>query len=293
MFEVSIIIVNYNTNDYLTRCIESIFKLTSDVSYEILIVDNNSAQKIDIDLINKYCRLRIINLDSNYGFSKAVNIGISNTESKYIFLLNPDTSLLDNSCKYFYDYMEMPNSTAVWCCGGILLDDTLRFRKSYGNYPTLKNVFIEQIGINKILNIFKQKNDYKIKDFTFKEVEVPFIIGADMFVRREYVEKIGYFNESFFLNYEEAEISLRAKNRGYRSIILPEVKIMHFGSKSFKNEKEYLDKLREGELTFFKVSKTKAEFILVKTLHFIGSLLRLVFLFDMNQLSRISKIITF
>ncbi len=291
MYDIAIIIVNYNTKDYLVDCINSIVIHTSSVNYEILVIDNNSSDEFDDEFISNYSNLRSIKLDRNYGFSKAVNIGISNTVSKYIFLLNPDTFLLNNSCKYFYDYMELPKARDVWCCGGVLLDEKLKIRKSYGEYPTLNKIFFEQIGLNKVLSLFRLKSNDDLKHFPDENAEVPFIIGADMFIRRKSIEKIGYFNEFFFLNYEEAEISLRAKNADYRSIILPKAKIIHFGSKSFSDKNKYLHSLRDGELTFFKISKSKSEFIIVKTLHLLGAVLRLIFLLDISQLPRMKKIL--
>ena len=174
-----------------------------------------------------------------------------------------------------------------------LLDEKSRIRKSYGEYPTINKVFLEQIGLNKVLSLFKLKSNDDLKHFPDEGAEVPFIIGADMFIRRKSIEKIGYFNESFFLNYEETEISLRANNEGFRSIIFPKAKIIHFESKSFPDKNAYWQSLRDGEIIFFKVSKSKSEFIIVKTLHLLGALLRLIILFDTNQLSRMKKIFTF
>lgn len=293
MYDVAIIIINYNTKDYVADCIKSLVIHTSGLNYEILIIDNNSSDEFDNEFISNYSNLRYMKLGRNYGFSKAVNRGISNTDSKYIFLMNPDTLLVNNSCKYFYDYMELPEAVNVWCCGGILLDEKLRIRKSYGEYPTINQIFLEQFGLNKLRSIIQLNNIDDLKQVSDDGVEVPFIIGADMFIRRESIEKIGCFNEAFFLNYEEAEISVRANNAGYRSIILPKAKIIHYGSKSFPDKNTYLQSLRDGELIFFKVTQSKSKFIIVKIFHLLGALMRFIFLFDASQLSRIKKIFTF
>ena len=66
---------------------------------------------------------------------------------------------------------------------------------------------------------------------------------------------ISIFNETFFLYYEETELAFRAKQFGYNSVILNEAKIIHYGSKSFKDKKEYLNHLWDGQLKFFKITK--------------------------------------
>ena len=96
---LSIIIVNYNTSHFINQTIRSIKKSTLDIDYEIIIVDNNSNDQ-SIDLIKKqFTKVKLIENPSNYGFSKAVNIGVSNSEGKYIFNFEPRYNF-----KKRYDY---------------------------------------------------------------------------------------------------------------------------------------------------------------------------------------------
>lgn len=115
-------------------------------------------------------------------------------------------------------------------------------------------------------------------------------MGCNMFIRREALDKIGHFNESFFLNYEEVELSWRAKKKGFISIVLPQVIIKHYSGKSFKNLQEYLNHLWLGQVYFFKFTRRKGYYNLIKIIHLIGSSFRYALKMDKNYLYQFRNI---
>ena len=102
MFDISIIIVNYKVKEYIIPCIESIYKHTSkSLRYEILVIDNNSNDG-SIDAIkSQFSEVKVYENTENIGFSKAVNQGVKTAIGKYIFILNPDTELIEERKKKF------------------------------------------------------------------------------------------------------------------------------------------------------------------------------------------------
>ena len=102
--DVSIIIVNYNTRQLTSNCIESIFKYTNGVSFEVILVDNASTDG-SIDFFTNDERIIFISSKENLGFGRANNLGYKVAKGRYIFLLNSDTLLLNNAIKIFCDTM--------------------------------------------------------------------------------------------------------------------------------------------------------------------------------------------
>lgn len=243
--QVSIIIVNYNTKDLLYQCINSIYKKTESIDYEIIVSDNGSTDGSIEMLKTTFPNVRVIENDANLGFGKANNIGIQVAKGKYLLLLNSDTYLLDDSIKVFYDFMENDSNANVACVGGDLLDEEGEKQPSYGNFPSVFDS-ISQLGFYKFYKpYYKNKVAVGVINESESIKEVDYICGADMFLRKSLMDKVGYFDENFFLYYEETEMSFRINKSGYKSVLLPEVKIVHLEGGTQKKENESLFKVEE------------------------------------------------
>ena len=111
-FDISIVIVNYNTKEYLLNCIDSIFQSKYRGNLEVIVVDNNSSDN-SLQLIKKNeNQIEIIENSTNLGFSKAVNIGLKKCNGKYICILNPDTIIVYDCLEKLFDYMEKEQDVA-------------------------------------------------------------------------------------------------------------------------------------------------------------------------------------
>lgn len=112
---VSIIIVSYNTCRLTQNCINSIFKHTMDVDFEVIVVDNDSCDDSK-EMLSADNRIVYIQSGGNLGFGRANNLGYTKAKGKYLFLLNSDTILKNNAVKLFYDIAEN-DSSEVGCWG--------------------------------------------------------------------------------------------------------------------------------------------------------------------------------
>jgi GT2 family glycosyltransferase len=277
---ISIIIITYNSKGYLSKCLKSLELNNNREFFEVVVIDNNSTESI-LDIINESkCPLFFIQNNKNVGFARACNEGIKSAKGKYIFLLNPDTELLNTSLDIFFDFMEKKENELVWCVGAQLYDEYKTPSKSYGHFPNLFDIIFEQFGIKGLLlKIPKLRQLIKHKIIN-QNREVPFVMGCDMFIRKSVLNEIGIFNERFFLNYEETELSWRANKAGFKSVILPKAKILHYSGRSFTDLKSYLSYLWYGQLLFFKLTQRHSIFIIAKSIHLLGTVLRLIFKFD-------------
>lgn len=220
--EVSIIIVNYNTFKITQQCLDSIFKHTFDVKFEVIVVDNGSVDG-SAEKLAKDSRIVFIESGTNLGFGKANNLGYKQASGKYIFLLNSDTILLNNAVKAFYDAHERMCDN-VACLGCILkAEDGITENNSYSNFPSLSSTWFN------ILNLyFRYKNKRQYPDIGYSlSFRVDYIIGADLFIKREVIDKAGLFDPDFFMYFEESEMQLRYSKLGYESHIIRTPSIIH------------------------------------------------------------------
>ena len=241
--DVSIILVNYNTKEITTDCIRSIFQNTKGIKFEIIVVDNNSSDGSVEYLKREFNgKIKLVESDVNLGFGGGANIGIKESTGKYVLLLNTDTVILDNTIKNMFDFMEEEENKDVAVIGVVLIDENGNALQSYGEFLPFKvgiNEFIFKAFLPKKLNRAILKNE-KVEEFKTglfqnkRFVEVDYIIGADMFIRKDVIDEVGVFDERFFMYFEEADLQLRMKKRGYKIGLIKDGTIIHLESKSFK-----------------------------------------------------------
>lgn len=243
---ISIIIVNYNTKEVTKQCLDSIFKWTKDVSFEVIVVDNDSHDGSK-EMLASYPKIKYVQSGGNLGFGKANNLGYKFASGRYILLLNSDTYLLNNAIKCFVDEFDRLPST-VGCIGGWLRSPDGDINNSYGQIPNIYSAINNSFGLYlRGLGIKPtQKKEY---DDTAKSKHVEYVMGADICIRREVVEKCGMFDPDFFMYYEESEMQYRYRQSGYTSMIVPTPLIVHLECVSSKVEnKKYSYSNRQ---TFF------------------------------------------
>lgn len=221
MIDVSVIIVNYNTYKVTQACIDSIFQYTKDIIFEIILVDNNSKDD-SYDKFKQDKRIIYLYQETNLGFGKANNIGYEHSNGNYIFLLNSDTLLKSNAIKEFYDYMEM-NSNKIAFVGTLLKDINNNIIHSYGNFPNLYT------GVKwySILGGLLNRISYSSNNQTTTNGKVDYVTGADIFIRKNVIEKKGLFDPDFFMYFEETELQYRYSKLGYESHIYSKPQIIH------------------------------------------------------------------
>src|SRR5574344_692887 len=204
MIQVSIIIVNYNTCDLLKNCINSIYEKTSDGDFEIIVVDNYSTDTAVQMIKDKFSDIVLIQNKENLGFGAANNIGLKHAKGKYIFYLNSDVILLNNSVKYFYDYWENNKNSNIGSLGSILLDNKLMPIHSFGN---LSSLYIFHISSNTIRKYKKVHIDVPVFD---NEKQVDFITGADLFMLNN---NDALFDEDFCLYLDRKSTRLNSSHQ--------------------------------------------------------------------------------
>ena len=202
---LSIIIVNYKSSSLIRNCITSILQYCPHLSYELLVVDNASGDTSKDVLTNEFPFIRWIQMSYNSGFARANNEGIKVANGDTVLLLNPDTLLTDNSLVECYRTFYTSGYVA---CGVQLLngDGTPQIAGNYAMKGGLNYLLpLPYVGallkaVASLFNVAKPN----VPD-TKSTVEVDWINGAFLMVKKEVIAKAGLLDEDFFLYAEEAE----------------------------------------------------------------------------------------
>lgn len=247
--KTSVIIVSYNTKEYLEKCIKSLLKRDNS-DKEILVIDNASSDGTPAFVRENFPDAKLILNKENLGFAKAVNQGIKESSGKYILLLNPDTEILSDSIKNLINFTEKhPEVAAV---GPKLLNSDLSLQTSAYFFPNLiwllfhlsrvKHIFYPNMLMRSLLS------KISIHFWEYNQIrEIDWITGAAILIRREAIREVGFFDENFFMYFEEIDWCKRAKEKGWKIYFTPDASIIHHLEKSSE---------KEGERTFLERYKS-------------------------------------
>jgi GT2 family glycosyltransferase len=224
--DCSIIIVNYKSATLLTECLRTLYVQTANISYEVIVVDNASGDDSKEIITKEFANVHWIQLDYNAGFARGNNAGIRASNGKTVLLLNADTlvpgNAIGNCCT------SLLNSDYV--AAGVQLLNPDGSPQISGNYAMIGGLnyllplpylgkFVKFLG--KIFGV-RKPNVPDSNDI----VEVDWINGAFLMVKRDVIEKAGLLDEDFFLYSEEAEWCSRIKKYG-RLCIFGKEKVIH------------------------------------------------------------------
>jgi GT2 family glycosyltransferase len=247
--DVSVIFVNYNTVRFLCDSIDSVILNTESMDYEIIVVDNASQDNSLKIITRKYRKkVRYIALPENIGFGRANNEGIKAATGRNIFLLNPDTILINNAVKILCEYVDGHSQTAM--AGGNLYDKEMLPAYSYRRF--FPSVFWE---LNDLFFCIPEKIVYgKNAHFnnTGMVLDVAYITGADLMIPKRVLDKEGYFNPDYFMYFEESDLAYRIHNCGYRIESIPQAKVQHIEGVSFIQKTARLENYYRGKLLFYR-----------------------------------------
>ncbi len=257
--KLSIIIVSYNTKQLLADCINSIEKNLYNFSYEIVVVDNNSADGSADMLKAEYSHVKLIANNYNSGFAKANNQGLELCSGEYILLLNSDTIILKNAMSILVDFMDSHSDTAI--CGPKLLnsDMTLQLPCRRG-FPRLINSVSYFSGISRLFSKSRIFGSYLM---TYMDSginhEVDAVSGACLLIRRKVLSQIGgLLDEAFFMHFEDIDLCYRAKKSGYKVHYIHNSEVIHLKGQSSKLRSSGVSKnFFDSALLYFKKNYRK------------------------------------
>lgn len=248
---VSIIIVHYRVEEKLHKCLQSIYRLKTEHSYEIIIVDNDEERPLSKDFRKKYKDITIVG-NKNTGFGAGNNKGADVAKGKYLFFLNPDTEVFPGTIDALVSFLQ--NNKNVGIAAPILLHENHEpFALQGLGKLTPQSGIVALSFLNKLIpnNPISKRFWMEGWDKTKKKL-VETVPGTAFMMSKKLFEEVGRFDENFFLYFEEHDLCRRVAEKGYELYMVPEAKVMHLWGKSTAHRDDIKTIFRQSRFYYFK-----------------------------------------
>ena len=241
---VSVIIVNYNGLAFTRQCLESLFRFHTSDSFEVIIVDNNSSDGSQIELPKLFPQINFISIPENKGFGAANNVGAKKATGEFLFFVNNDTLFIQETIEKLTNFLSSHNTYGI--VGPKLLNENSSFQLSFGNFPSMQT---ELRAKNMAESYFLQSKEEIVSN---KPIRKDWVTGAALMIRRKVFESIGGFDEQFFMYFEDIDLCKAMSTKGYQSLYVPFVNLIHLGGKSYeKINDKILYEYRRSQLRYY------------------------------------------
>ena len=249
---ISVIIISYDGIDFIDDCISSVIDSLENTAFELVDVDNGSVDGTVEMLREKYPQVHLICNKSNLGFARAVNQGLEIAKGQFVLLLNQDTKIINNAITKLAGRMK--SDMKIGTIGPKFISPEGALRKSARSFPRYRDLFFEFSGLAYLFPKSKMFSNWKLGWFdhqTEKKVDQP--MGAALMIRRDVIEKVGYFDTNFPLFFNDVDYCRRVKRAGYENLYYPEaVAIHHVGGSTQKRKAAKIMQSHRAMYVYFK-----------------------------------------
>lgn len=248
---LSVIIVSYKVPYFLEQTLLSALQAAKCLPTQIIVVDNNSRDNTPELVHEKFPQVELIVNTENTGFATANNQGIERANGDFILFLNPDTVVQEDTFEKIVQFMQAdPNIGGL---GVHMIDGTGAFLpESKRGFPSPLVAFYKTFGLSKIFPSSPHFNQYHLghlDEHANHQVEV--LSGAFMAMPRQVLEKVGYWDEAFFMYGEDIDLSYRIVKAGYKNYYLADTTIIHYkGESTKKGSLNYVKTFYEAMIIF-------------------------------------------
>jgi GT2 family glycosyltransferase len=224
--DVSVVIVNWNTRDDLRNCLRSVFDETKDVSLEVFVVDNASADGSAQMVRTEFPAVTLIANDTNRGFAAANNQALVRTTGRYALLLNPDTSVVDGAIGRTVRIADADPGIGVLGCQVLLREGEIQ--RTCFRFSSAFREFLVVTCLDRMIPASWLDGGPTMRNWdrtSARDVDV--VSGMYMLVRREAMDEVGVMDDAYFVYAEEADWCFRFRKAGWRCVFTPDARIIH------------------------------------------------------------------
>lgn len=233
---LSIICVNWNSLDYLTECVTSIYEHAPSAPFEIIVVDNASPEGGVGRLTERFPQVRLVQNETNLGFAGANNLGFRHSFGQYILLLNPDTRIIGQAIDLMLEQLgSAPDAGIVGCT--LLNTDLTISTSSIQKFPTILNQLLTAESLRMRFPALPLWDIAPLFAEQQGSLKVDVIPGACMMLKREVFERAGLLTEDYFMYAEDIDLNYKVRKLGLASYYVGKAQIIHHGGKSSSQQK--------------------------------------------------------
>jgi hypothetical protein len=227
MLDLSIVIISWKMRQMLHDLLCSIKQHTAGISYEVIVVDNNSQDGTAEMVRTKFPEAALIENPVNRGVAPSRNQGLRRARGRYVLILDADMLIVENAFKEMIAFMDRTPEAGICGCKLISPDNTVQ--PSARRYPSplaflLRRLAFLPFARNSAVLQYHEMLDWDRTDTR----DVDYVIGACQLIRREALEKVGYLDENIFYGPEDIDYCIRMYRNGWKVYYYPYVKIVHY-----------------------------------------------------------------
>jgi N-acetylglucosaminyl-diphospho-decaprenol L-rhamnosyltransferase len=229
--DVSVILVNWNSADDLRRCLESLYRHTRGITFEVIVIDNASYDGSERMVNEQFPHVRYIQNNENRGFALANNWGVQHSSGRILMFLNPDTLVLGDALPKMVRALDSLGDAGALGCRILNADGTLQ-TSCVQALPTLLNQAFDSEALR---SRFPDSHLWGLAPLSQPGTEprhVEMISGACLMVRRHVFEKVGGFTNHYFMYAEDADLCYKVARAGWKLYYLPHAEVIHYGGQS-------------------------------------------------------------
>lgn len=249
--EVSIIIVNWKSSDYVKKCLQSIYRFTQGLEFEVIVVDSASYDGCGEMLAREFPGARFIQSKENLGFSRANNLGFQASSAGTLLFINPDTELSNAAINILFDHLR--RTTGAGAVGAKLLnaDGTVQTSCIQASPTILNQAFDSDVFRRMFPKAGFWGTSALLSDADCTEVEM--LSGACIMMKRSVFEQINMFSTNYFMYCEDAHLCYDIIRAGHKIYYVPSAKIVHYGGGSSQHSRSQFSNvmMRESIWRFF------------------------------------------
>ncbi|HEY3298764.1 MAG TPA: glycosyltransferase family 2 protein [Armatimonadota bacterium] len=234
--ELSIIIVNWNTSEYLRRCLESIITRPFAGECEVIVADNCSKDSSAQMVRDEFPEVVLIANDHNLGYAAGNNQGIRRSSGEYVLLLNPDTEVKEGTLDTLVQFLKNHRDAGAVACR--LIGPDGKVQSSCRSFPDPAGVMFEYSKLSRLFPQSRVFGRYRMTYFDYEtEVEVDQPMASCLMLTRKALDDVGMIDEEFPIFFNEVDWLFRAKQKGWKVYFTPETEIIHHGGASTRQVK--------------------------------------------------------
>ncbi len=255
--DISVIIVNWNTKDFLSQCLRSVYETIKQQTFEVIAVDNASTDGSVVMLKEDFSSVVVVKNHVNRGFGAASNQALRVMKGRYALLLNTDTILTENAVHELFTFLESHSDVAM-ACGQLLNADGSK-QNSIAAFPS----FLTLLTNMSLLEYLFPKRFLSKRYSHAGPVEIESGIGACLLVRKQAIDKVGMFDERYFFFFEETDWAYQMRSAGWKIFHVPTALIYHFQGQSIGRDIRSRIEFYRSRYQFFRKSKSRLYFVII------------------------------
>ena len=224
---LDIIIVNYKSTGLLIRCLGSVYDSTNGIPIRTFVQDNDSRDGVDRASAT-FPQINLTKNSCNMGFAKAVNRALEQGTAPYVLLLNPDTIVSNGFFESVLKFIE--GNQDVGIVGSKILNKDGTVQGSARRFPTpFTALFGRATLLTRLFpnNRFSRANVLTTRSDGRTPMEVDWVSGACMLLRRKALDEASYLDDRFFLYWEDADLCRRVRESGWKVVYFPQASVWH------------------------------------------------------------------